>query len=118
MLGRRKGFDAVPFFWTQQYDLTLSYIAHARQWDRVEIDGSIADRDTTASYRRGVRKLAVLTIWRERDGLATEFQLEKTIAAGGWAGLVPHRPRRRDVPILDTASSVRTGLRLTPRRRR
>jgi apoptosis-inducing factor 3 len=83
MLGRRERFDAVPFFWTQQYDLTLSYIGHARQWDRVEIDGSIDDRDATVSYRRGGRKLAAVTIGRDRDGLAAEFELEQKIATSG-----------------------------------
>ena len=42
ILGNRERFDAVPFFWTQQHDLTLSYVGHARQWDRVEIDGRAA----------------------------------------------------------------------------
>ena len=27
LLGTPEPFDAVPFFWTQQYDLTLSYSA-------------------------------------------------------------------------------------------
>jgi apoptosis-inducing factor 3 len=83
MLGRRERFDAVPFFWTQQHDLTLSYIGHARQWDRVEINGSIGDRDATVSYWRGSRKLAVLTIGRDLDSLRAELELERTIAAGG-----------------------------------
>jgi apoptosis-inducing factor 3 len=83
MLGRRERFDAVPLFWTQQHELTLSYIGHARQWDRVEIDGSIDGRDATVTYSRGGRKLAALTIGRDRDGLAAEFELEQKIATSG-----------------------------------
>jgi apoptosis-inducing factor 3 len=45
ILGSRERFDAVPYFWTQQHDLTLSYVGHARQWDLVDIDGSVGDRD-------------------------------------------------------------------------
>ena len=82
ILGSRKRFDAVPFFWTQQHDLTLSYVGHARQWDRVEIDGNIGDRDATVSYWRGGRKLAALTIGRDLDSLGVEVELERTIAAG------------------------------------
>jgi apoptosis-inducing factor 3 len=83
MLGTRERFDAVPFFWTQQHDLTLSYVGHARHWDRIEIDGSLDDRNATAVYWRDGRKLAVLTIGRDRDSLAAELELEQMIAAGG-----------------------------------
>jgi NADPH-dependent 2,4-dienoyl-CoA reductase/sulfur reductase-like enzyme len=41
MLGAHQRFDAVPFFWTQQHDLLLSYVGHASHWDRIEIDGRL-----------------------------------------------------------------------------
>jgi NADPH-dependent 2,4-dienoyl-CoA reductase/sulfur reductase-like enzyme/nitrite reductase/ring-hydroxylating ferredoxin subunit len=82
MLGARERFDAVPFFWTQQHDLQLCYVGHAAKWDRVEIDGSLAAKDCTVTYRQGGRKLAVLTIARDRDSLAAEIELEGMIAAG------------------------------------
>jgi NADPH-dependent 2,4-dienoyl-CoA reductase/sulfur reductase-like enzyme/nitrite reductase/ring-hydroxylating ferredoxin subunit len=79
MLGARERFDAVPFFWTQQHDLQLSYVGHASKWDRVEIDGRLAAKDCTVTYRQDGRKLAVLTIARDRDNLAAEIELEKTV---------------------------------------
>jgi NADPH-dependent 2,4-dienoyl-CoA reductase/sulfur reductase-like enzyme/nitrite reductase/ring-hydroxylating ferredoxin subunit len=81
MLGARERFDGVPFFWTQQHDLQLSYVGHAAKWDRVEVDGDLAAKDCTVTYRQGSRKLAVLTIGRDRDSLAAEIELEKMIAA-------------------------------------
>jgi NADPH-dependent 2,4-dienoyl-CoA reductase/sulfur reductase-like enzyme/nitrite reductase/ring-hydroxylating ferredoxin subunit len=81
MLGARERFDAVPFFWSQQHDLLLNYVGHATKWDRVEIDGSLAAKDCTVTYRQSGRKLAVLTIGRDCDSLAAEIELEKAIAA-------------------------------------
>jgi NADPH-dependent 2,4-dienoyl-CoA reductase/sulfur reductase-like enzyme/nitrite reductase/ring-hydroxylating ferredoxin subunit len=83
MLGARERFDAVPFFWTQQHDLLLNYVGHARQWDRIDIDGRLEAKDCTVTYRHGGRKLAVLTIGRDRDSLAGEIELERAIAAAG-----------------------------------
>jgi hypothetical protein len=82
MLGARERFDAVPFFWSQQHDLQLNYVGHAAKWDRVEIDGSLAAKDCTVTYQQSGRKLAVLTIGRDRASLAAEIELEKTIASG------------------------------------
>jgi NADPH-dependent 2,4-dienoyl-CoA reductase/sulfur reductase-like enzyme len=83
MLGAHQRFDAVPFFWTQQHDLLLSYVGHASQWDRIEIDGRPEAKDCTVTYQLGGRKLAVLTIGRDRDSLAAEIELENAIAAAG-----------------------------------
>jgi NADPH-dependent 2,4-dienoyl-CoA reductase/sulfur reductase-like enzyme len=80
MLGARERFDQVPFFWTQQHDLILNYVGHARQWDRIDIDGRIDLKDCTVSYSHGGRKLAVVTIGRDRDSLAAEVELEHMIA--------------------------------------
>src|SRR5205814_4169376 len=52
LLGRAERFDAVPFFWTEQYDLAIAYVGHAAGWTDIEIDGSLDARDCTISYLR------------------------------------------------------------------
>jgi apoptosis-inducing factor 3 len=79
MLGGRERFDSAPFFWSQQHDLMLSYVGHAAKWDRIGIDGSLAAKDCVLTYSLGGRKLAALTIGRDRDSLAAEIELEKLI---------------------------------------
>jgi NADPH-dependent 2,4-dienoyl-CoA reductase/sulfur reductase-like enzyme/nitrite reductase/ring-hydroxylating ferredoxin subunit len=82
ILGQREVFDAVPFFWTEQYDFGLAYVGHAEKWDSVEIDGHLQARDCTITYRQGGRKLAVATIHRDLDGVRAEVELERAIEAG------------------------------------
>ena len=80
ILGRREIFDAVPFFWTEQYDLGIAYVGHAERWDTADIDGQLKARNCTITYRRAGRKLAVATIHRDLEGLRAEVEFERTIA--------------------------------------
>jgi len=79
ILGRREPFQAVPFFWTEQYDLGIAYVGHAERWDSADIDGQLETRDCSITYRRGGRILAVATIHRDLDGLRNEVKLERVI---------------------------------------
>jgi hypothetical protein len=37
-------FEAIPFFWIEQYDFGLPYVGHAERWDKAEIDGQLEAR--------------------------------------------------------------------------
>jgi hypothetical protein len=76
MLGRRQPFDAVPFFWSAHYDMSISYVGHAESWDSLVVDGSIEKRDCRVSFVRSGRTLAVTTIGRDLDSLRAERELE------------------------------------------
>jgi NADPH-dependent 2,4-dienoyl-CoA reductase/sulfur reductase-like enzyme/nitrite reductase/ring-hydroxylating ferredoxin subunit len=77
MLGYRERFDAVPFFWSQHYDVTINYVGHAEQWDAVHIDGTLESPDCSATFMRGDQKLAVATISRDRESLQAELAMER-----------------------------------------
>lgn len=80
IMGRRERFDAIPFFWTEQYDLGIAYVGHGAGWDDIEILGDLEKRDCSIVYRRGGRKLAVALIHRDLDGLRTELEFERSLA--------------------------------------
>ena len=87
MLGRRERFDAVPFFWTEQYDFGLAYVGSRRALGqgRDRRAARRRTRDCTITYRRGGRKLAVAVVHRDLEGLRAEVEFERTIATIGAA---------------------------------
>jgi NADPH-dependent 2,4-dienoyl-CoA reductase/sulfur reductase-like enzyme/nitrite reductase/ring-hydroxylating ferredoxin subunit len=78
MLGAKRPFDDVPFFWSQHYDVAISYVGHAEKWDAVEIDGDV-NADCRVSYKRGGKTLAVATIGRDLESLKAEAALEAAL---------------------------------------
>ena len=80
ILGARQPFDAVPFFWSQHYDVTINYSGHAESWDSIDVDGSLESRNCTIKYRRGDRTLAVATIGRDLANLHAEHDMELAAA--------------------------------------
>jgi NADPH-dependent 2,4-dienoyl-CoA reductase/sulfur reductase-like enzyme/nitrite reductase/ring-hydroxylating ferredoxin subunit len=77
MLGQREVFDAVPFFWSQHYDVPINYVGHAEKWDEIAVDGNIAAKDCLLQYRRGGRVLAVASIYRDLASLEAELAMER-----------------------------------------
>jgi NADPH-dependent 2,4-dienoyl-CoA reductase/sulfur reductase-like enzyme len=82
MLGARERFVAVPFFWSQHYDVPINYVGHAENWDELAIDGDIAGRDCVLRYKRNGRVLAVASIYRDVDSLMAEAEMEREAAPG------------------------------------
>ena len=79
MLGARERFDAVPFFWSQHYDVPINYVGHAEKWDTIDIDGDVDKKDCLVRYKRDGRTLAVVTIFRDLASLEAEAEMEKLI---------------------------------------
>jgi NADPH-dependent 2,4-dienoyl-CoA reductase/sulfur reductase-like enzyme/nitrite reductase/ring-hydroxylating ferredoxin subunit len=81
LVGRRERFDAAPFFWSQHYDVQISYVGVAPRLDaggvEVAVSGSLDSRDATITFRAGGRIRAVATIFRDRQSLAAELAMER-----------------------------------------
>jgi len=78
MLGQREVFEAVPFFWSQHYDVPINYVGHAEKWDEIAVDGDIAAKDCLLRYKSGGRVLAVASIYRDVASLEAELAMERT----------------------------------------
>jgi apoptosis-inducing factor 3 len=79
MLGLNERFDAVPFFWSQHFDVPINYVGHAEQWDDIEIDGDMKARDRLLRYKRQGRVCAVASIFRDVASLQAELAMEQAI---------------------------------------
>lgn len=81
MLGRRETFRAVPFFWSQHYDVSINYVGHAEKWDELVVEGNIAAKDCLLRFKRNGRTLAVASIFRDLENLQAELTMERDALA-------------------------------------
>ena len=77
MLGHEVAFDLVPFFWSQQYDVTINYVGHAAGWQGLEVMGSVEGHDCLVAYRTERGVTAVASIFRDRASLEAEQAMER-----------------------------------------
>ncbi len=77
MIGLNERFDAVPFFWSQHYDVPINYVGHAEHWDEISVDGDIKARNCLLQYKRNGSVLAVASIFRDLDNLQAELAMER-----------------------------------------
>jgi NADPH-dependent 2,4-dienoyl-CoA reductase/sulfur reductase-like enzyme/nitrite reductase/ring-hydroxylating ferredoxin subunit len=77
MLGAREAFEAVPFFWSQHYDVAVNYVGHADGWDEIAVHGDIAAKDCLLEYRSGGQVRAVASIFRDVESLEAELVMER-----------------------------------------
>jgi apoptosis-inducing factor 3 len=79
ILGSTDRFRAVPFFWSQHYDVPINYVGHAERWDSLDVEGSIEAKDCAVRFVRDGRTLAVATIYRDRQSLEAEVEMEHAV---------------------------------------
>jgi NADPH-dependent 2,4-dienoyl-CoA reductase/sulfur reductase-like enzyme len=77
MLGAGERFDAVPFFWSKHYDVSIRYSGHAEKWDRIDVSGDVAARDCSVAFRKDGKTLAVASVGRDLENLEAAAALER-----------------------------------------
>jgi NADPH-dependent 2,4-dienoyl-CoA reductase/sulfur reductase-like enzyme len=81
MLGLSERFDAVPFFWSQHYDVPINYVGHAERWDEISVSGDVKAKDCLLQYKRSGKVLAVASIFRDVESLKAELAMEQAVQA-------------------------------------
>lgn len=97
MNGNALPYDPTPFFWSDQYDLSLQYYGYARTWERIVFRRYAGADGLVAFYLNAGRIDAACTLNRSRDANAVKRLIgttgvgdaDLTDAAKSLAGLVP-----------------------------
>ncbi len=78
LLGRERPFTAVPWFWSDQYDVKLQIVGLTAGFDQVATRGHLADGKFSAFYYRGAKLIAVDSL-----NLPAEHMLARKLLAQG-----------------------------------
>ena len=98
MLGANQPYDALPYFFSDQYDLGMEYTGYATDWDEVVFRGDVEGREFIAFWLASGRVIAGMNVnvWEVAD------QIQDLIRSGS----KPDRARLvdPDVPLEDLPS--------------
>jgi len=78
MLGKKQKYQDVPFFWSQQFDVTINYVGHASSWTKTTVHGSLEGRNGAVAFHEGNQIKAVLTMGRDQQSLRIEKAFENS----------------------------------------
>ena len=67
MLGKGQPYDAIHWFWSDQYDVNLQYAGFHDTWDRLVVRGRLEDRSFLAFYLNQGRIDALVSLNRGKD---------------------------------------------------
>jgi 3-phenylpropionate/trans-cinnamate dioxygenase ferredoxin reductase component len=67
MLGKGQPYDAIHWFWSDQYDVNLQYAGFHHEWDQMVVRGRLDDRRFLAFYLNQGRVDAVVGLNRGKD---------------------------------------------------
>jgi NADPH-dependent 2,4-dienoyl-CoA reductase/sulfur reductase-like enzyme len=77
ILGARERFAAVPFFWSNHYDLHIRYVGHGSREDQASVAGRLKDNDASVLFHRDGKLTAVASLGRDLENLKAEVALER-----------------------------------------
>ena len=82
--GADEVYDAMPYFFTDQYDLGMEYVGHAGGDDEVVVHGDLAGREFRAYWTREGRVVAAMHAndWDATDDLRAAVESGELPAAG------------------------------------
>jgi 3-phenylpropionate/trans-cinnamate dioxygenase ferredoxin reductase subunit len=100
MLGRSMPYARLPYFYSDQYDLSMEYSGLAATWDRVVVRGDLTTREFVAFWLQDQRVVAGMNanVWDVVEPI-------QTLIRGGWP-VDPARLADPDIPLDQVAGAL------------
>ncbi|MEB3030556.1 NAD(P)/FAD-dependent oxidoreductase [[Mycobacterium] nativiensis] len=93
MLGESAEYDALPYFFTDQYDLGMEYVGHAPHYSRVVFRGNVAGREYTSFWLGDDNRVLAgmnVNIWEGLDDIKALIRSQAPVDPDRLAD--PHAP--------------------------
>jgi 3-phenylpropionate/trans-cinnamate dioxygenase ferredoxin reductase component len=89
MLGHTGGYERLPYFFSDQYDVGMEYTGFARTWDRVVLRGDPASREFVAFWMAWDRVVAGMNVnvWDVTDAIKRLISARVAVDDRGLADL-------------------------------
>jgi 3-phenylpropionate/trans-cinnamate dioxygenase ferredoxin reductase subunit len=87
MLGDEPGYERLPYFFSDQYDVGMEYSGYAERWDEVVFRGDPHGGEFVAFWLRGGRVLAGMNVnvWDVNQHVQTLIRARRPVDAGALA---------------------------------
>jgi 3-phenylpropionate/trans-cinnamate dioxygenase ferredoxin reductase subunit len=82
MLGSPGGYDELPYFFTDQYDLGMEYVGHAPDYDSVVFRGDVGKREFTVFWLDAQRRILAgmnVNVWEGLDDIKELIRSRKPV---------------------------------------
>ena len=76
ILGARKKYEDIPFFWTAQFGMEIRYVGHASKAEEIVIGGDVEKGDAMLAYKERGKTVAFASLGRDLACLMAERALE------------------------------------------
>lgn len=76
ILGARKKYEDIPFFWTAQFGTEIRYVGHGTKPEEIIVNGDIGKGDAIIAYKEKGKAVAFASLSRDLACLMAERALE------------------------------------------
>jgi NADPH-dependent 2,4-dienoyl-CoA reductase/sulfur reductase-like enzyme len=100
MLGEDVGYDRIPYFYSDQYDVGMEYSGHAPSWDEVVFRGDREGGEFIAFWLKDERVIAGMNVnvWEVNDQVQALIRSKRIVERGALSSA--------DVPLEELAGSA------------